>query len=167
MLLSTLSAMQEKAQHLEYNLSAETRIKLDLFSALGDARRQLEIAQGSHSFSEHMFCLPVLLHFKWLCILSVCGACLFLHVSRYLKNWHQIRTLFWEKVVLSFSPKIACTDFCIKRFFTIIFSSKTVFLMIQFNTSSILMAMYEFVFWYHYFSNWLPKSSKCGLFYIN
>ncbi|KAM9704169.1 macoilin-1 [Menidia menidia] len=44
-LLSTLSAMQEKAQHLEYNLSAETRIKLDLFSALGDARRQLEIAQ--------------------------------------------------------------------------------------------------------------------------
>ncbi|XP_028295922.1 macoilin-1 [Gouania willdenowi] len=44
MLLSTLSAMQEKAQHLEYNLSAETRIKLDLFSALGDARRQLEIA---------------------------------------------------------------------------------------------------------------------------
>ncbi|XP_076024175.1 macoilin-1 [Genypterus blacodes] len=45
MLLSTLSAMQEKAQHLEYNLSAETRIKLDLFSALGDARRQQEIAQ--------------------------------------------------------------------------------------------------------------------------
>lgn len=47
MLLSTLSAMQEKAQHLECNLSAETRIKLDLFSALGDTRRQLEIAQGS------------------------------------------------------------------------------------------------------------------------
>lgn len=46
MLLSTLSAMQEKAQHLECNLSAETRIKLDLFSALGDTRRQLEIAQG-------------------------------------------------------------------------------------------------------------------------
>lgn len=52
MLLSTLSAMQEKAQHLEYNLSAETRIKLDLFSALGDARRQLEIAQGSVSVYE-------------------------------------------------------------------------------------------------------------------
>lgn len=50
MLLSTLSAMQEKAQHLERNLSAETRIKLDLFSALGDTRRQLEIAQGSQSF---------------------------------------------------------------------------------------------------------------------
>lgn len=50
MLLSTLSALQDKAQHLEYNLSAETRIKLDLFSALGDARRQLEIAQGSTLF---------------------------------------------------------------------------------------------------------------------
>ncbi|KAK1171784.1 macoilin-1-like isoform X1 [Acipenser oxyrinchus oxyrinchus] len=46
MLLSALSAMQDKTHHLEYNLSAETRIKLDLFSALGDARRQLEIAQG-------------------------------------------------------------------------------------------------------------------------
>lgn len=28
---------------LEKNLSAETRVKLDLFSALGEARRQLEI----------------------------------------------------------------------------------------------------------------------------
>ncbi|XP_048842483.1 macoilin-1 [Brienomyrus brachyistius] len=46
MLLSALTAMQDKTQHLEYNLSAETRIKLDLFSALGDVRRQLEIAQG-------------------------------------------------------------------------------------------------------------------------
>lgn len=45
-LLSALSALQDKAQHLEYNLSAETRIKLDLFSALGGTRRQLEIAQG-------------------------------------------------------------------------------------------------------------------------
>ncbi|XP_032877235.1 macoilin-like [Amblyraja radiata] len=46
MLMAALSAMQDKTQHLEINLSAETRIKLDLFSALGDARRQLEIAQG-------------------------------------------------------------------------------------------------------------------------
>lgn len=46
MLMSALSAMQEKTQHLENSLSAETRIKLDLFSALGDAKRQLEIAQG-------------------------------------------------------------------------------------------------------------------------
>lgn len=45
--MSALSAMQDKTQHLENSLSAETRIKLDLFSALGDAKRQLEIAQGS------------------------------------------------------------------------------------------------------------------------
>ncbi|KAJ7991828.1 hypothetical protein DPEC_G00287910 [Dallia pectoralis] len=45
-LMSALSAMQEKTQHLENSLSAETRIKLDLFSALGDAKRQLEITQG-------------------------------------------------------------------------------------------------------------------------
>lgn len=46
-LMSALSAMQDKTQHLENSLSAETRIKLDLFSALGDAKRQLEIAQGA------------------------------------------------------------------------------------------------------------------------
>uniref|UniRef100_A0A8C9L142 Macoilin n=1 Tax=Pavo cristatus TaxID=9049 RepID=A0A8C9L142_PAVCR len=46
-LMSALSAMQDKTQHLENSLSAETRIKLDLFSALGDAKRQLEIAQGN------------------------------------------------------------------------------------------------------------------------
>lgn len=44
--MSALSAMQDKTQHLENSLSAETRVKLDLFSALGDAKRQLEIAQG-------------------------------------------------------------------------------------------------------------------------
>lgn len=47
--MSALSAMQDKTQHLENSLSAETRIKLDLFSALGDAKRQLEIAQGLQS----------------------------------------------------------------------------------------------------------------------
>ncbi|XP_062857536.1 macoilin [Trichomycterus rosablanca] len=44
-LLLALSSLQDKAQHLEYNLSAETRLKLDLFSALGDARRRFEITQ--------------------------------------------------------------------------------------------------------------------------
>lgn len=43
-LMSALAAMQDKNATLEKNLSAETRVKLDLFSALGDARRQLEIA---------------------------------------------------------------------------------------------------------------------------
>lgn len=45
-LMSALSAMQEKNSHLENSLSAETRIKLDLFSALGEARRQLEIRES-------------------------------------------------------------------------------------------------------------------------
>uniref|UniRef100_A0A3B4AIB3 Uncharacterized protein n=1 Tax=Periophthalmus magnuspinnatus TaxID=409849 RepID=A0A3B4AIB3_9GOBI len=44
LLLSSISTLQEKAHQLELSLSAETRIKLDLFSALGDARRQLQIA---------------------------------------------------------------------------------------------------------------------------
>ena len=44
-LMSALTAMQGKNTHLENSLSSETRLKLDLFSALGDTRRQLEIAQ--------------------------------------------------------------------------------------------------------------------------
>lgn len=42
-LMSALAAMQDKNSTLEKNLSAETRVKLDLFSALGEAKRQLEI----------------------------------------------------------------------------------------------------------------------------
>ena len=54
--MSALSAMQDKTQHLENSLSAETRIKLDLFSALGDAKRQLEIAQGQPDcLKQHLF----------------------------------------------------------------------------------------------------------------
>lgn len=45
-LMSALAAMQDKNAHLENNLSAETRLKLDLFSALGEAKRQIEIQQG-------------------------------------------------------------------------------------------------------------------------
>ncbi len=45
-LMSALNAMQEKNRHLENSLSAETRIKLDLFSALGEAKRQLDIVQS-------------------------------------------------------------------------------------------------------------------------
>lgn len=58
-LMSALSAMQDKTQHLENSLSAETRIKLDLFSALGDAKRQLEIAQGSLISCPALFILVV------------------------------------------------------------------------------------------------------------
>lgn len=45
-LMSALAAMQEKNMMLEKSLSAETRLKLDLFSALGDVKRQLEIAHS-------------------------------------------------------------------------------------------------------------------------
>ncbi|XP_043275964.1 macoilin-1 isoform X2 [Venturia canescens] len=45
-LLGALSALQDKNSHLENSLSAETRIKLDLFSALGEAKRQLEIRES-------------------------------------------------------------------------------------------------------------------------
>ena len=46
LLYSALTAMQGKNTHLEHSLSSETRLKLDLFSALGDTRRQLEIVQN-------------------------------------------------------------------------------------------------------------------------
>ncbi|XP_046737488.1 macoilin-1 isoform X2 [Diprion similis] len=45
-LLGAFSALQDKNAHLENSLSAETRIKLDLFSALGEAKRQLEIRES-------------------------------------------------------------------------------------------------------------------------
>ncbi|KAK5641717.1 hypothetical protein RI129_010264 [Pyrocoelia pectoralis] len=51
-LMSALSAMQEKNTHLENSLSAETRIKLDLFSALGEAKRQLEIRDNANRVQE-------------------------------------------------------------------------------------------------------------------
>jgi len=39
-----IAQLQERNAHLQDSLSAETRIKLDLFSALGDVKRQLELA---------------------------------------------------------------------------------------------------------------------------
>jgi len=39
--------LQDRNAHLQDSLSAETRIKLDLFSALGDVKRQLEIANST------------------------------------------------------------------------------------------------------------------------
>ena len=45
-LTGALNLMQGKNLHLESSLSSETRLKLDLFSALGDTRRQLEIIQS-------------------------------------------------------------------------------------------------------------------------
>ena len=45
-LTNALNTMQGKNLHLETSLSSETRLKLDLFSALGETRRQYEIVQG-------------------------------------------------------------------------------------------------------------------------
>ncbi|XP_020299554.1 macoilin-1-like isoform X2 [Pseudomyrmex gracilis] len=45
-LVAALNALQDKNAHLENSLSAETRIKLDLFSALGEVKRQLEIRES-------------------------------------------------------------------------------------------------------------------------
>lgn len=43
-----LKQLQDRNAHLQDNLSAETRVKLDLFSALGEVKRQLEIANSKH-----------------------------------------------------------------------------------------------------------------------
>lgn len=48
-LLTALQSMQEKNMSLEKSLSCETRFKLDLFSALGEARRQIELKDGEWS----------------------------------------------------------------------------------------------------------------------
>ena len=47
-----LQAMQEKNAQLEKSLSSETKLKMDLFSALGDAKRELSIASGK-TFNSH------------------------------------------------------------------------------------------------------------------
>lgn len=45
-LMSALSTMREKNNHLEQSLSAENRLKQDLFRALGDAKVQVESIQS-------------------------------------------------------------------------------------------------------------------------
>ncbi len=44
---------QDKNLSLQESLSAETRFKLDLFSALGEARRQLEAIYCNHFVLNH------------------------------------------------------------------------------------------------------------------
>ncbi|XP_068144549.1 macoilin-2 isoform X1 [Drosophila tropicalis] len=52
LLMNALATMQDKNKILEKNLSAETRVKLDLFSALGAAKRQLEISECNRRSKE-------------------------------------------------------------------------------------------------------------------
>lgn len=49
-LCKALTNLKDKNTLLENSLSAETRIKLDLFSALGEAKRQLEINSSKCPF---------------------------------------------------------------------------------------------------------------------
>ena len=42
-LMTALTQLEDKNQTLKQTLSDETKLKLDLFSALGEAKRQLEI----------------------------------------------------------------------------------------------------------------------------
>jgi len=44
-LIAALSVAQDNQQQLEHSLSSETKIKMDLFSALGEAKRQLQIRE--------------------------------------------------------------------------------------------------------------------------
>ncbi len=44
-----LSAAQEQQAQLEQTLSSETKVKMDLFSALGGARRQLQINESEYT----------------------------------------------------------------------------------------------------------------------
>ncbi len=85
-LMSALSAMQDKTQHLENSLSAETRIKLDLFSALGDAKRQLEITQGLPPF-----CLNVSL--RLVCFCSLTYSLSVPHTGQILQKEQEIKDL--------------------------------------------------------------------------
>ncbi len=57
-LVGALKAMREKNVNIEKALSAETKLKMDLFSALGEARRELGIKQGESNRSNDN-------NFKW------------------------------------------------------------------------------------------------------
>eukprot|EP00092_Neocalanus_flemingeri_P107649 GFUD01138184.1.p1 GENE.GFUD01138184.1~~GFUD01138184.1.p1 ORF type:complete len:197 (-),score=55.05 GFUD01138184.1:1694-2284(-) len=45
-LMVALNVAQDNQQQLEHSLSSETKIKMDLFSALGEAKRQLQIRES-------------------------------------------------------------------------------------------------------------------------
>merc|ERR1712142_432035 len=45
-LINALNQAQDNQQQLEHSLSSETKIKMDLFSALGEAKRQLQIRES-------------------------------------------------------------------------------------------------------------------------
>lgn len=48
--VAAFTTLRERSLHLERSLSAETRVKLDLFSAVGEAKRQLGLREGDSFF---------------------------------------------------------------------------------------------------------------------
>ena len=46
--MTALKATQEKKDLLEQSLSAETKVKMDLFSALGEAKRDISMKDGEY-----------------------------------------------------------------------------------------------------------------------
>ena len=48
-LLSTVKALTEKNNQIEKSLSSETKLKMDLFSAFGETKRDLSIKQGIYT----------------------------------------------------------------------------------------------------------------------
>ena len=46
--MTALKATQEKKDLLEQSLSAETKAKMDLFSALGEAKREISMKDGGY-----------------------------------------------------------------------------------------------------------------------
>ncbi len=59
-----LSAAQEQQAQLEQTLSSETKVKMDLFSALGGARRQLQINESEYRTT--VYRLGVFASFWWI-----------------------------------------------------------------------------------------------------
>ena len=49
-LVTALKATQEKKDLLEQSLSAETKVKMDLFSALGEAKRDISMKDGESNY---------------------------------------------------------------------------------------------------------------------
>jgi cell shape-determining protein MreC len=54
-LMKALADMQEKNLELENSLSAETRFKQDLFSALGEERRVIKQLQSKHNNTQSTY----------------------------------------------------------------------------------------------------------------
>ena len=48
-LLNALKGVQQKSTQLAEKLSEETKLKMDLFSALGEAKRELSIKHGKYT----------------------------------------------------------------------------------------------------------------------